>query len=535
MRPYSRRGKKLAMRSGIRLCLFSLIALPLLLMSPALAQQIGFFPSFSNSSPNSVNNLRFNGNSSLAIYQSQTVLRLTDSGPGAEQSSTWFQIQQPVGGGFSTWFQFQVHNNVCCAPTDGFAFVLQNSNNTDSSQGASGRGVTALGAAGGGLGYSGINNSLAVEFDVYDDPWDPNSNHIAIQSCGGNPALFNSPVHIPGNFTIGNNHNVTSCLLSQAAINTGVAQLGGSCNQQGCTDGSIHQVVIEYTPPAANQQQGMLQVWLDPVFFPGTHTPALGQPTVLSVPYNIVYSSTNTSGLVLSSTSGGLWAGFTGGQTAGAGSTQDIFAWEFTLHQAVQVTLPIPNGGVENDFSFGGHQMGVTYPTQINGNGLFMTVLATPWDEATFYNQRLLGTPFANENCITYLQTGGDCIVYSVTCQDQNGNNVTCPTSPQQDPPIAICSEFYTAQPVAIDEVDFLEAEPIGSNNWCSIYYSFMQNPLDPVVSGKGRGFSDVVATLTENRQGPQCNSGDALKHWTQQIQKSVTPQPGFCPAFQQN
>ena len=84
-----------------------------------------------------------------------TRLRLTDGG-SYEASSAWYNtvvnIQQ-----FTTNFSFQITGGT--NPTaDGFAFVIQG--------GAS----TALGPAGGGLGYGGtggLANSIAVKFDLY--------------------------------------------------------------------------------------------------------------------------------------------------------------------------------------------------------------------------------------------------------------------------------------------------------------------------------------------------------------------------------
>ena len=68
--------------------------------------------------------------------------------------------------------------------------------------------------------------------------------------------------------------------------------------------------------------------------------------------------------------------------------------------------------------------MGVTFPTDFqNNNNIFMTVEQTPVNQTMFYDQRLLGTDFANENCIIYLGTGGNCVLYTVTCQDSMGNN----------------------------------------------------------------------------------------------------------------
>ena len=63
------------------------------------------------------------------------------------------------------------------------------------------------------MGYAGIHNNLVIEFDILQDAWDPNSNHIAIQTCGPNT---NTPVHLPGNYTIGNNHHVRAACYNNA-------------------------------------------------------------------------------------------------------------------------------------------------------------------------------------------------------------------------------------------------------------------------------------------------------------------------------
>ena len=520
-----------------RLQLLAAVVLALFAVS-AGAQQIRFLPDFTDASGLQLND------SYIASYSEQNVLRLTPPLKVLQSASTaYFKVPQPVTAGFSTYFAFQMHNpTMCCSPGDGFAFILQNSNATDSTQGASGKGLGAIGSAMGGLGYSGINDSLAVEFDILQNAWDPNGNHVAIQTCGGNPAVFNSPVHEPGTYTIGNNHNVTSCLLSAGAINSNLpSTLGPTCNGESCNDGPMHQVVIEYTPPLG-QQPGSLQVYLDPQFQPGTHTPVTGAPTILNVPYNIAYSPSNPLGLQPANISS-LFVGFTASVENG-GTTTDILAWELTPHAPSQITQQIPPGGMENDFSFGGHQFGVTYPPgfmncQPGGDCIYMTVMATPVNQQTFYTQRLLGTQFADENCAIYLQTGGNCLLYTVTCQDQNGQQVMCPT--EQDDNIAICSQFETSQPVSQLTTDFLKADPIGSNNWCSIWTGFMQqDPRDPIVSGKGQGFSDLVVTLTPSRLGPMC--GGDLKAVTTSIQSTTSAQPatnpggggGFCPPIMQ-
>src|ERR1035438_1143763 len=235
------------MRSGIRLPMFAVVsALVVMLVASSAAQQIRF-EDFS-----SINNLKFNGSPHQATWQSQKVLRLTDGSltpRGLPQAGTaYFNVQQPLTSGFTTWFEFQMHNpTVCCTPGDGVAFIIQNSTATDSTYGATGQGLTALGAGGnpnypnqaGAMGYAGINNNLAVEFDIHQDPWDPNASHVAVQSCGQNT---NTPVHTAGDYTIGRHPNVPNCLYSNA-INTSIPPMGGNCGGFTCTNGAVHQVL----------------------------------------------------------------------------------------------------------------------------------------------------------------------------------------------------------------------------------------------------------------------------------------------------
>jgi hypothetical protein len=373
------------------------------------------------------------------------------------------------------------------------------------------------------MGYAGINNNLAVEFDTQGNAWDPNANHVSIQSCGPNT---NTPVHLPGVYTIGQNNNVTSCLLTQNAINTSVPNIGVNCATGRCQDGAIHQAVIEYTPPAPNQNFGTLQVWLDPTFIPGTHTPMPNSPPIISVPYNVVFSGSNSTGLNLDS--GAAWVGFTGSQPV-TGQVQDILAWEFTPHTPLNIIQTIPPGGQENDFIFGGYELAVTYPNGFqNPNGIQMSVLATPVNRNTFFTQRLLGTQFANESCVVNLETGGNCVVYSVTCLTAGGQPITCPSEP--DPTIAMCTQFYTADPINANNADYLKADPIGSNNWQSIFTGFQQNLIDPIVSGRGTNFSDLVATFRRNGSASEAGRG-SLESAIPRTPSA--PTGGICPPVQ--
>ncbi len=462
----------------------------LLWLATASAQQVRYFPDFS-----SVANLRMNGSAHQATRGGVKVLRLTDGyqGVGAthpETAASWFSLSQPLNSGFTTYFKFQIHSTgICCAPADGFAFVVQNAS------------VTALGSGFGGMGYAGIPNSLAVEFDTFANPWDPNANHVAVQSCG---TQANAPTHTVGNCLVG------------SGINSNIPHLGVTCGNSSCADGLPHQVVIEYTPPANIIGNGTLMVWIDQPFIPGTHTPCpnnrisgcpVAAVTSINIPYNI-NNAYNSQGITLA---GGTsaWVGFTASQTT-VPQAHDIQAWEFTPHTPTQVQQVIPPGGTQADYIFGGHDMGVNYFAGfVNdpNDPYLMTVVANPTPRSVFYQTRLLaqqGTPFRNEQCVVYLQTGGNCIVYSVTCQRSSNPTVDVPCPVSLNPCTAIVqtgcitfnTSFYTSDGITPQNADYLKSDPVGSNNWVSIFESYDPNILDGRTTGKGGTPSDFAATF---------------------------------------
>jgi hypothetical protein len=93
-------------------------------------------------------------NNGAAINGSR--LRLTDGGNYEARSvfaTTPVQLQS-----FTNDFSFQLTN----ANADGFTFTIATS-------------PSALGSNGGGLGYGGINNSVAVKFDLYNNSGEGNN------------------------------------------------------------------------------------------------------------------------------------------------------------------------------------------------------------------------------------------------------------------------------------------------------------------------------------------------------------------------
>ena len=170
----------------------------------------------------SVVGLALNGNAAQGSPigpETAQVLRLT-AGLG-QTSSVWYGTPVPVSSGFTVTFDFNINNCVVtCA--DGFAFVIQNSKN----------GTTSLGGGGGYIGYgyeteiskAGIDNSLAIEFDTYDDPtWDPNANHVAVQSCG---IQQNSAKHYECNLSL--NSNLPMTLADSANHSVSITYVAGT-------------------------------------------------------------------------------------------------------------------------------------------------------------------------------------------------------------------------------------------------------------------------------------------------------------------
>jgi len=68
----------------------------------------------------------------------------------------------------------EVHTHCKSRGADGLAFVIQAFHET------------ALGGPGRNLGYGGIQNSVAVEFDTYynHDALEPHENHVAVHTRG---------------------------------------------------------------------------------------------------------------------------------------------------------------------------------------------------------------------------------------------------------------------------------------------------------------------------------------------------------------
>lgn len=126
------------------------------------------YPNFSSTS-----GLTLVGNASTTTTSNGTVLRLTSASSfqnGAAYSTT--PVTLGPSDTFSTTFEFQFTDTGGIDPADGITFVLAASS-------------SGLGDSGGGLGYEGVANSIAIEFDTYENGGaDSSSNHVAIDTGG---------------------------------------------------------------------------------------------------------------------------------------------------------------------------------------------------------------------------------------------------------------------------------------------------------------------------------------------------------------
>jgi hypothetical protein len=118
------------------------------------------------------------------------VLTLTDGG-GSENSAFWFAAPLNINAFTATWTYQATPTTSGATLADGMAFVLQNDT----------RGTSALGGAGGALGYGSITPSAALEFNLYPN----NTVGIALRANGATGAPYNptTPVDFSNGDLIG--------------------------------------------------------------------------------------------------------------------------------------------------------------------------------------------------------------------------------------------------------------------------------------------------------------------------------------------
>ncbi len=209
---------------------------------------------------------------------------------GASAGAVWAVQKQDVGGGFDAYMTIHIED-LQGIGADGMALVIQNTS------------VNALGGGGGAVGYginptfglSGIANSIAVAFDMWDNNinWpEPGDNHVTIQTRG---LLENSPE------------------LQYSLGSAATADL---------STGQTHAIHVNYTP-------GLMSVYLDNALTP-----------VLQVSVNL--------STLLALDNGQAWVGVTAA-TGGPQNAQAHVLDSFAFHGC-----PVPTPGTASLMALGG-------------------------------------------------------------------------------------------------------------------------------------------------------------------------------------
>jgi Legume lectin domain/PEP-CTERM motif len=258
-----------------------------LVVSVTLFCRTSYADSFIYNGFGSTAGLTLVGNAATTATGDGTVLRLTPatySQTGAAYSTSPFTLG--AGDTFSTQFQFRFTDpgGFVGSPADGITLVLAKS-------------PSGLGLGGGGLGYLGVPNSVAIEFDTYNNPpFDLNSsNHVAVLT-GGNL----------NDLALTNVYGIQTCVFSTPNTIAGCMSNGHLWTANIRYNGSLLNVSL--TDPA----EGLA--------FNAITNYAIDIASLLG---------TNSA-----------FVGFTGG-TGGGFENQDVVNWEF----ANTATLPAPEPG----------------------------------------------------------------------------------------------------------------------------------------------------------------------------------------------
>jgi hypothetical protein len=199
-------------------------------------------------------------------------IRLTPAVPW-QRGACWYKEKVAVAKGFTIEFQMKISkSDASFGGADGIAFVIQNDPNK-----------LGLGEIGEGMGYTGLSNCLAVEFDTYDNR-EGSNNHVGIQ-CNKKGKVSRYEEH-------------------QLAINHKIPKLRGS----------IRKVKIIY-------KEERMKVSID------------GKEVI-----NIAIDLTKKLNLA----GGKAWVGFTSA-TAGAYSQQEIIYWKWDSIDIPIAMAPIQN------------------------------------------------------------------------------------------------------------------------------------------------------------------------------------------------
>jgi hypothetical protein len=274
------------LRSTLAACGLICAALP-----PATAQSFSY-PNFASTA-----GLNLLGNSA----QSGTALRLTDTVVN-QTGWAWRQTAVPVVNGFDTTFTFRITPPAVGQKAEGMALVIHDDANGANAMGGT---VWGMGYGAGANSSPGIRNSIAVEYDTYQDGFlnDTSANELTIHTRGSQ----------------GNNENEQYSIgRNTPAVNLSNAQ--------------VHTLRVVYVP-------GQIEVFVD-----NAPTPAISRS------YDLVAGGTYLSGGAApgaNMVNGTAFVGFCA--TTGANNLTErveILSWDWT---STPLTHPCYAGSIAAD------------------------------------------------------------------------------------------------------------------------------------------------------------------------------------------
>lgn len=217
-------------------------------------------------------------------------------------AAAWFKKRVRLSMGFSTDFRFLLSNTggepdeKGVTGADGFAFVVQ------------GAGSDVCGTSGCGLGYHGIANSLAVEFDTFLNGTSGKYDQTDVNEGGNNPHSHHVSINTRGD-------EANSAWHKDASLACTAGEL-----ILGTPEGVEHLARISYEPGQPRGESPSIRVFLDD----------------LTIPILQVTLSSRLEALLGLTDRRTAWVGFTAATGAGW-QNHDILSWTFTA--------PLPIGG----------------------------------------------------------------------------------------------------------------------------------------------------------------------------------------------
>jgi hypothetical protein len=344
------------------------------------------------------------GSPSKPTVISGGVLQLTSANQN-QHGSAWYYLQQPLATGFTIAFQYQItKTNLCrsCSfPADGLALVIQNDGAGTGAIGYTGDGQNIAygnndvsGASGPG---AAIKNSLAIELDTFENAnyGDPNSNHIAVQSCGPNNASTLTPNSADHDYLCPDGNPAKLGLQSLPA-------------GMSLSDGNTHTITVNYLPPGTcTSSCNNLSVYFDSTL-------------IVQVTVDITKQLNLTSGST-------AYVGFTAA-TGSSVENNNILSWSFSQWPLAPITITQPVQPTVTNFNYTSTLSAITDYSQSglgsgSFTGLFMQGTVTSITDQQF-SDLVNNTPFQGSTC-QHQDTGNGsfaCVTTTDLC--------TTPTNP---------------------------------------------------------------------------------------------------------